>query len=70
MDENPLDEAHVDNESQGGAKRKMLRLKGIGETAWAGASELVVQNMNFTLGHMGNDKPFTSREQSNPVDAS
>lgn len=30
-----------------------------------GASELVVQNMNFTLGHMGKKKPFTSREQSN-----
>lgn len=33
MDENPLDGAHADNERQGGAKRKTLRLKGVGETA-------------------------------------
>lgn len=32
-----------------------------------GASELVGQNVNFTLNHMGNNKPFTSKEQSNPV---
>lgn len=32
MDESLPDEAHAGNERQGGAKRKTLRLKGIGET--------------------------------------
>lgn len=33
MDETPPDEAHADNERQGGAMRKTLRLKSSGETA-------------------------------------